>query len=35
MHYKANLNAFSLKKIDKNDKFEFNNIVVNDKLKSL
>ncbi len=34
MRHKANLDAFSLKKLDENNKFVFNNIVVNDKFKS-
>jgi len=29
MRYKTNLNAFSLKKLDKNNKFVFNNVVTN------
>ncbi len=33
--YKANLDTFSSKKLNKNDKFVFDNIIVNDKLKSL
>jgi hypothetical protein len=35
MRYKANLNTFSLKKLNENDKFVFNNIIVNNKLKNL
>ncbi len=35
MCYRANFDAFSLKKLDENDKFVFDNIVVNDKLKNL
>jgi hypothetical protein len=34
MRYRANLNAFSLKKLDKNDKFMFNNVVANNKFKN-
>ncbi len=29
MRYKTNLNAFSLEKLDKNNKFVFNNVVAN------
>jgi hypothetical protein len=35
IYYKANLNTFFLKKLDKNNKFVFNSIIVNNKLKSL
>ena len=35
IYYKANLNTFSLKKLNKNNKFVFNNIVTNNKFKSL
>ncbi len=35
MHYKANLDAFSLKKLNENDKFVSNDIVANDKFKNL
>jgi len=34
MRYKTNLNALSLKKLDKNNKFVFNNTIANNKLKS-
>ncbi len=34
IRYKANLDAFSLKKLDKNNKFVFDNVVKNDKFKS-
>ncbi len=34
MRYRANFNAFFLKKLNKNDKFVFNDIVANDKLKN-
>ncbi len=35
MRYRTNLDTISLKKLDKNNKFVFNNIVANNKLKSL
>ncbi len=34
IRYKTNLNVLSLKKLNENDKFIFNNIVVNDELKN-
>ncbi len=34
MRHKANLNAFSLKKLDENDKFVFDDAIANDKFKS-
>ncbi len=34
MRYRANLNALSLKKLNENDKFIFNDIVANNKFKS-
>ncbi len=35
MRYRVNLNTLSLKKLNENDKFVFDNIVTNDKSKSL
>ncbi len=35
IRYKANLNAFSLKKLDENNKFVSNNVIANDKSKNL
>jgi len=34
MRHKANLDAFSLKKLNENDEFMFNDIVANDKFKN-
>jgi len=31
MRYRTNLNTLSLKKLDENDKFVFNNTIVDDK----
>jgi len=33
--YRANFNALSLKKLNKNNKFVFNDIITNNKLKNL
>jgi uncharacterized protein YkuJ len=35
MRYRANFDTFSLKKLDKNNKFMFDNIVVDNKFKNL
>ncbi len=35
IRYKTNLNILFLKKLDKNDKFVSNNVIVNNKFKSL
>jgi len=35
MRYKANLNTLSLKKLDENEKFIFDDVVVNNKFKNL
>ena len=34
MRYRTNFDVLSLKKLDENDKFVFNNVVANDKFKS-
>jgi hypothetical protein len=34
IRYRANLDAFSLKELDKNNKFIFNNVVANNELKN-
>jgi len=34
MRHKANLDALSLKKLNENDKFVFNNTIVDDKFKN-
>ncbi len=34
IRYKTNLDALSLKKLDENDKFVFDNVVANNKFKS-
>jgi hypothetical protein len=34
MRYRTNFDALSLKKLDKNNKFIFNNIVVDNKFKN-
>ena len=34
MCYKTNFDTLSLKKLDKNDKFVFNNIIANNKFKN-
>jgi len=35
MRYRANLDALSLKELNENNKFLFNNAIANDKFKSL
>ena len=35
MRYKANFNVLSLKKLNKNNKFVFNNVIANNKFKNL
>jgi len=35
IRYKANLNTFFLKKLNKNNKFVFKNVIVDNKFKNL
>jgi len=35
MRYRINLDTFSLKKLNKNNNFVFNNIIANNKFKNL